>query len=130
LKTVTLLQDSMSKGIVFQAQVEGVRTRKDHTYAITLGTQELSPEQGARLFALNNNIANVYISPNTIQTDLMKEIDLASVDMVDSQKTPSKRMKAVLYLLWKDNNEGYEDSNMYYNHKMEGFINSLKDRLK
>ena len=119
----------MSKGIVFQAQVEGVRTRKDHTYAITLGTQELSPELGARLFALNNNIANVYVSPNTIQTDLMKEIDLASVDMVDMQKTPSKRMKAVLYLRWKQNNEGYEDSNLYYQHKMEQLINEQKEYL-
>lgn len=119
----------MSKGLVLQAQIEGVRTRKDHTYSITLGTQELSPEQGARLFALNNNIANVYISPNTIQTDLMKEIDLASVDMVDSQKTPSKRMKAVLYLLWKNNNEGYDDSALYYQNKMEHLINQLKTRL-
>jgi hypothetical protein len=116
-------------GIILQAQIEGIRTRKDHTYSITIGTQELAPEIGARLFALNNNLANVYISPNAIQSDLMREIDLASVDVVDLQKTPSKRMKAILYLLWKQNPEGYEDANLYYQNKMENFITHLKSKL-
>lgn len=117
-------------GIVLLAQIEGVRTRKDHTYAITVGTQELAPETGVRLFALNNSVANVYISPSPIQTDIMREIDLASADIVDMQKTPSKRMKAVLYLLWKQNPEGYDDSNLYYQNKMEVLISKLKSKLE
>jgi len=117
------------KGIVMQAIIEGVRTRKDRTLSVTLGTQELTPEFAARLFAVNNNIANVYISPNAIQTDLMKEIDLAGIDMVDIQKTPSKRLKAVMYLLWKQDPEGYDDPNLYYQFQMEKIIKHFKKGL-
>src|SRR6185369_4084215 len=117
------------KGIVMQAIIEGVRTRKDRTLSVTLGTQELTPEFAARLFAVNNNIANVYISPNAIQTDLMKEIDLAGIDMVDIQKTPSKRLKAVMYLLWKQDPEGYDDPNLYNQFQMEKIIKHFKKGL-
>lgn len=119
-----------NKGVILQAQIEGVRTRKDHTYSITIGTQELAPEIGARLFSMNNSLSNVYISPNAIQSDLLKEIDLASTDIIDLQKTPSKRMKAVLYLLWKQNPEGYDDANLYYQNKMEAMLTHLKSKLE
>lgn len=38
------------EGILFAAQVEGLRSRKDKTVAITLGSQELSPEKAGKLF--------------------------------------------------------------------------------
>ena len=35
----------MSSPIMLQAEIEGVATRRDRTLKITVGTQELSPEE-------------------------------------------------------------------------------------
>lgn len=116
--------------MILQATVEGVSTRKDRTIKIILGTQELSPKDAAELLQYSNSITNVYLSKLSIQTDIMHEIDKASIDMVDNQKSPSKRLKSVLYLLWKQDNEGYEDSELYYRNKMEQLITHFKNKLE
>ena len=42
--------------------VEGVRTRKDRTLAVTLGTQEVSPNQAGQLVEMTGNLCAVYIT--------------------------------------------------------------------
>lgn len=115
--------------MLLQIQVESVSTRKDRTYKLVLGTQELTPKDAAELFTLNNSLAYCYISPKRIESDIMNEIDSASVNIVDTIKSPSKRLKSVFYLLWKQDNEGYEDSELYYRNKMEKLIDFYKEKL-
>jgi len=115
--------------MILQVQIEGVSTRRDRTYIIRLGTQELNPKDAAELFQLNNTLAYCYISPRQIQTDIMTEIDKASIDMVEQIKSPSKRLKAVMYLIWKEDNEGYDDFELYYRNEMEKIINHYKSEL-
>ena len=115
--------------MILQVQIEAVSTRKDRTYKIVLGSQELTPKDAAELFQLNNTLAYCYISPRQIQTDLMVEIDKASVDMVETIKSPSKRMKAVLYLIWQKDNGGYDDFELFYRNRMERMIEQLKSKL-
>ena len=63
-------------GIVFPAIVERIATRKDHTFAITLGSNELSPSQGGDLLHLSGKLAAVYISPKeTISQKEMDQVD-------------------------------------------------------
>jgi len=116
-------------GLIIQAQIEGVSTRKDKTVKLTIGTQELSHKDAGELFSMQNNLANIYISTNGITNEMMDEIDKVSVNMLETIKSPSKRLKAVFFLLWKQNNEGYEDSELYYRHKMEGVINFYKSKF-
>lgn len=115
--------------MLLQIQIESVSTRKDKTYKLTLGTQELSPKDAAELFSLNNSLAYCYISPKRIESDIMNEIDNASVDILDTIKSPSKRLKSVLYLIWHENNEGYEDFELFYRNKMEKVIEHFKTKL-
>lgn len=116
--------------MILQVQIEAVSTRKDRTYKIVLGSQELSPKDAAELFQLNNTLAYCYISPRQIQTDIMTEIDKASIDMVEQIKSPSKRLKAVMYLIWKEDNGGYDDFELYYRNEMEKIINHFKNKLE
>ena len=115
--------------MILQIQVESVSTRKDRTYKLVLGTQELSPKDATELFTLNNSLAYCYISAKRIESDVMHEIDKASIEIVDTIKSPSKRLKSVFYLLWKQDNEGYEDSELYYLNKMEKVIEFYKEKL-
>jgi hypothetical protein len=45
--------------ILIEGQIEAIRTRKDRTWAITLGTQELTPDKAAKVMSVNQK-ADVY----------------------------------------------------------------------
>ena len=47
----------------------------------------------------------------------------------DQKKTPSQRLRAVLYKNWEQNKEGYDDFQLYYNFKMEKIIDHYKGKL-
>lgn len=116
------------KGILFAATVEGLRSRKDKTVALTLGTQELSPEKAGLLFNTNNHLVTCYLSVKEDVTEEEQEI-IDSIEVEKPGKTPSQRMRNVLYLMWKSAPEGYKDFNLYYIHYMEKMIDHLKTKL-
>lgn len=120
---------SASKGIMFAAQVEGLRSRKDKTISIVLGTQELNPEKAGELFNTNGHLVTCYLSIKEHITDDQKEI-IDSIEAPTQGKTPSQRMRAVLFRMWEQNNEGYADKNLHYLHWMEKIIEQLKTKLQ
>lgn len=116
------------EGILFAAQVEGLRSRKDKTIALVLGTQELNPEKAGKLFNTNGHLVTCYLSiKEHISADQMEIID--AVEAPTQGKTPSQRMRNVLYILWQNANEGYTDFNLFYLHKMDVMIEHLKKKL-
>jgi len=116
-------------GVLIQAQIENVSTRNDGTIKLTLGTQELNKETFGELFDLKKNIANVYISANQIMSEAMSEIDNVSIDALDSIKSPAQRLKAVLFINFKQNNEGFKTFDTYYLSKLETIITHYKSKL-
>ncbi len=117
------------KGILFAAIVEGLRSRKDKTIAITLGTQELSPEKAGELFNTNSKLVTCYLSIKGDITDGEAEI-LDSVEADLPGKRPSQRMRSVLFRLWEQQPEGYTDFNLFYIHKMDSMIEKIKTKLQ
>jgi hypothetical protein len=115
-------------GALLSVYVENITTRKDKTVKITLGTQELDPQKAGDLFQLLNRLSVAYISPKDIDQD---EIDL--VDKVDAEwggKTPSQRLRNVLYILFTENPQGFKDFDSFYRFKMESTIDELKNKIK
>jgi hypothetical protein len=72
----------------------------------------------------------MYLSPK----DIVTQKELAQVDAIQPEerggKTPSQRMRAVLYILWSQDNQGYKDFPLYYDSKMERYIEELKTLIK
>jgi len=58
-----------------------------------------------------------------------KAIDGLSPEMTGG-KSPSKRLRDVLYVAYKQNPEGYKDSETYYMAKMEKFVDHVKSKLE
>ncbi len=116
------------KGILFAATVEGLRSRKDKTVALTLGTQELSPEKAGLLFNTNNHLVTCYLSVKETISDEEQDI-IDSIEVESPSKTPSQRLRNVLYLLWKATPEGYKDFNLFYIHNMEKILDHYKSKL-
>lgn len=91
-------------------------------------TQEnLDPEHLQRLISLENKIGWFTYSSHLIEADDI--VGLPPLKPSDDTKTPSQRMKAVLFRLWEKDNEGYKDSDSHYKYHMEKLINFLKEKL-
>ena len=49
--------------ILLPAQIESITTRKDKTVKITIGTQELTPADAAKIFYLNQQFCYMALKP-------------------------------------------------------------------
>jgi hypothetical protein len=115
------------KGILIGCIVDKITTLKDKSVKIVLDTQELSPGNAGSLFTLMNSVATVYISPSEINDKEIKQVDAIEPEMPG--KSPSHRMRNVLFLLWKHDHEGFNEFDYYYKSRMEKFIDELKNNL-
>ena len=116
---------------IFQipAGLEGYRSLKDRTLKLTFETGELSPEEMANIHYSLNKVGFLAFAPDPFATQELAEIDALKVEYNDTGKPPSQRLRAVLYRLWEQKNEGYEFFNDYYLGRMEKLINHFKDKL-
>ena len=118
------------EGLLMPVIISSIRSLKDGSVSVQVETQELSPSKAGELFSLRKKIAMMYLSPKDVVTQ--KEMDQVNQINADAPggKTPSKRMYNVLFILWKQDNEGYKDFNLYYISKMEQYIDNLKANIK
>lgn len=116
-------------GIILPVIVTQIRSKVDGSISVAIETQELSPTKAGELFSLRGKIAMMYLSPKDVVTQKeMNQID--SIEPELKGKTPSARMRNVLYILWKQDNEGYKDFPMYYEVKMNKYIEDLKLNIR
>jgi hypothetical protein len=111
------------------AGLESYRSLKDGTLKLSFETGELSPEQMANVHYSLNKVGYLAFSPDALATHELDEIDKLKVEYSDNGKTPSQRLKAVLYLMWKQKPEGFTSSEVHYLHHMEKLIEHFKLKL-
>jgi isopentenyldiphosphate isomerase len=114
--------------IILPAQIESIASRKDKTVRITLGTQELSPAQAAEIFQLNQKFCYTAIKEELFTTTEADEINALKTDL-DTEKTPSQRLRGILYVNYQQKAEGYKDFATYYQAKMEKICEHFKSKL-
>lgn len=95
------------------ATVHKIETTSDHGLKIILHTREVSPDIMAALFlAKQSGTEGVKIEePET-----------------DDLKSPSQRLRSVLYVVWS-NTDMKEDFDTYYRINMQKIIDHYKDKL-
>lgn len=115
---------------LFPAILGGIRSRKDKTFAITFDTNELSPEQSSNLMSNLNEFGYVAFKKESFNTDEKQLLDSLKADNIeDGSKTPSQRLRGVLYRNWEQENEGYNLFTDYYRAKLEVIITHFKGKL-
>lgn len=112
--------------IIFPSIVESISTRSDGSLKVILGTQEANDETGAGLIRLRGKYVKVLLSDENIIPDVVSAVEGASL-MAGHQKTPSQRLRHVIYRLWQQ--EGKGDSDTFYKEKMNEIIESIKAKL-
>lgn len=113
----------MTKSISHKGVITSITAKVDGSVGYRMNTPELTDEEKTALFNLQNKNVEVLLQPldetptETITVD--KDIEI---------KTPSQRLRNVLYLLWKQDitTETFESR---YRNSMEEIIDNLKQKL-
>jgi hypothetical protein len=123
----------MKKTVIFEGGVNKVSTLADGTLSINIHTQELPEETMMRVFSLRKTPGMVLISSDDISKAEQEEVEKFTTDFeVGKTKTPSQRLRAVLYRVWEQEGQprGFTDFPLFYESQMERIINKYKSTLE
>ena len=128
----------MKNSVVFEGGIDKVSTLADGSLRVYVGTPELSSETMVSVFSLIKKPGFVLISANAINQDQIDAVEKATTNAEFSEKTPSQRMRGVLYKLWEKtqpktmNGDGemeYVDFDLFYKRQMNKIIDHFKTKL-
>lgn len=113
----------MSTPFTVQSQIVGVRALNDGGLSLNIHTKELETAEKAIAMDYQNKSGWLLFSENQIS-----EKDIPAQDSSYEGKTPSQRLRAVLYILYtqKPQSITFEE---YYRRNMETFIQVVKTKL-
>ncbi len=115
----------MTKELKFQAPaiLNSISYTKDGGVRLGILTNELSTEDKMVLAEFYGKFGFVLFKSNEFSTE-----DIPTEEAEDASKTPSKRLRAVLFVLWKQLGQK-GDFEQYYRTQIEKIIDHLKAKL-
>ena len=113
--------------IILEAQIEGIASKVDGTVTIKISTQELDKNAAGDVFGLRGKHCKVLLSDSNI-TELESEmVDATPLVSGKKHKTPSQRLRAVLYRLCEQvDNSDFET---FYQSEMNKIIEHYRNKL-
>ncbi|MES2395463.1 MAG: hypothetical protein V4549_05650 [Bacteroidota bacterium] len=115
--------------IIIPASLDAYRSLKDRTLKITFETQELNAQE---LLGVAENLGSfgyLAFKKEPFKEEERKIIEQLETDYNDMGKTPSQRLRGVLYRIWEKDSEGFETFVLYYHHHLEKIITHFKSKL-
>ena len=109
------------KAINLQLVLEGLTSKKDRSLSLRFSTPELSSTEKATLMDLQGQVLESLLQPSDEEFPDIQEVK----NEVD-RKTPSARLRGILWVLW-DKRGRQGDFNSWYTQNMEKFIQKIKD---
>jgi hypothetical protein len=120
----------MSK-LILPVGVETISTRVDGSIKLVLSTHELGTEQAVKLFNLRRKEALMYLSSDNISEKELDALDGFKIDAHNLDgKTPSQRLRAVLFVYWKQHHSDISEFDIFYLRQMNSFIDRIKEKLE
>lgn len=116
-----------TKAIHLPSAVIGSITAKSKNNGVSfrISTPELNKDELGVIFDLQDQIVDLLIQPSDAEFP-----DIVTVKSEVDAKTPSQRIRGVLFVLWKQNQEGHKEFSTYYQQKMGAIIDHLKSKIE
>jgi len=111
------------KALRFEALMTGFSSRVDRSLGFRGVTPELSTEEQVALMQLQNVLCEILMFPKD-----EKDVDVLEVKKEVIHKSPSQRLRSVIFLLWKQTGEELPFE-VFYAQTMERIIDHLKAKL-
>lgn len=113
------------KAVTCEVIIGSVATRADGSIGLRLSTPELKPEEKTVFFELQGHQLKMLLQPEG-----MGEVELKEVKGEFDHKTPGQRLRAVLFVLWKQGTDEQGDFEEFYRRRMEQIIDHIKSKLQ
>jgi len=108
------------------AVISKIQTLKDQSFKLTIECQELAKEEMADVFGLNNKSGWLVFSKNELQKS---DIPEDNAPEFKNDKSPSQRLRSVLFVYWKEATDKSIDFDTFYKMWIEKRIEAIKDKL-
>ena len=115
--------------IILPAQLDGLRTLADKTLKVTFETQELNPQDLLGLMENMHQFGYLAFKKEPFKEDEKEMLSELKSDFEFKGKSSSQRLRSVLYVMFQNNNEGFDSSVKHYEHWMERIITQMKTKL-
>ena len=109
--------------IKIPAYLTGFSSKADGSAGLRFTTQELDDDTFLEIKRHHNLYGHLLFKENPFQAS-----DIPTESAEDKNKTPSKRLRAALFVLWRQEGEK-GDFEAYYRTKMEKLIDMVKAKL-
>jgi hypothetical protein len=115
--------------IIVPAILESYRSLKDKTLKIVFDCNELTPEQTLGVAGSLQQFGYLAFKNEPFKNNEKEVIENLKADYEEKGKSPSQRLRGVMFVSYEQNQEGYKTFVDYYNAKMETIINHYKSKL-
>ena len=105
--------------------ISKVSTLADQTVRITVDCQEMSAETLAEIFSHRGGYGFFHFTERPKE---IEEKDIPEVNLEKWEKSPSARLRAVLYRLWEQVKTDL-DFEVWYRSNMDNLIEGIKEKL-
>ena len=118
----------MSK-ILTPAILDGYTRKKDKSVSIRFITQEKTPHEVMEIDSMLDQFGILYFrGEERMNKDEIKELDEIELDLYDTPKTQSQRLRNTMFLIWKQEGEKGEFKD-YYKAETEKIITHYKNKI-
>lgn len=118
----------MKNVVLLVAQLKSPQGLADGSWKFTVYTRELDPHKATQILSLNNKEACLAIKAVDFTANELDIVDKVDVEG-SSKKTPSQRLRSLLYVLYSKDNHGFKTFNEFYRHRMDLLCRKVKDEL-
>jgi hypothetical protein len=110
------------KAIKVRTIITSIRSKNDRSLGISLSTPELTVEERSEFMNLQS------VECMTLFEPISEKVNMVEIKSEVSTKTQSQRLRAVIFILWKQEGENgtFEE---YYRIKTEQIIDWLKTKI-
>ncbi len=110
-----------------QSVIDKVQTMVDGGLKITIQTNEMNPKDSALLFGLKGKAGWMVFKPTRVEDEDIVNLPEETTEF-KKDKTPSQRLRAVLYILWEQGKKDV-DFDTYYKKRMNLLIEKFKENI-
>lgn len=111
------------KAISCEMIMTSASTRADGSLGLRFSTPELPPADKTAFFEIQNHQLKVLLQPMNDDPETLHEVKAEF-----EEKTPSQRLRATIFVWWKQQNEPGEFQ-VFYKKQMEKLIDFIKTKL-
>jgi len=112
------------KAITCPVILDRVSTRSDGSLTLSFSTPELKPDEKLVFLEVAKQNLTMLLQPSEGVTAEMKEVRNQF-----ETKTPSQRLRALLYIQWRQSS-GQGEFEQFYQRRMESIMSEIKKQLE